>query len=179
MSRHDYQFQTRWLLPGTVGEISDILSQPAELARWWPSVYLQVRQEGDVTVLLTRGFLPYRLRWSFRVEENRAPHGFSLTAWGDLEGRGVWTFTQVGPDQVEVVYDWIVRANKPILRHFSFLLKPIFELNHDWAMHKGKRSLELELRRRRGEDVPAPPGPVDDVWFIFFIILALWLYFHP
>lgn len=180
MSSHDYEFQTRWVLPGTIQEISDILSQPEELARWWPSVYLQVHQAGEITTLRTRGFLPYRLRWSFKVDENNAPHGFSLEAWGDLEGRGVWKLTQIGPDEVEVLYDWTVRANKPLLRHLSFLLKPLFQLNHDWAMARGRESLELELRRRRGEkNVPAPPGPVNDMWLYLALILILWLKFHP
>ena len=180
MSSNDYQFQTRWILKATAREVSDILQEPLELARWWPSVYLAVVQEGDVTSLRTRGFLPYRLRWSFAVTENRAPHGFSLKAWGDLEGHGVWTFREVSADTVEVVYDWTVTANKPILRHLSFQIKPVFQLNHDWAMEKGRKSLELELRRRRGEaNVPPPPGPVNDALIYFALILFLWLAFHP
>lgn len=179
MSSHDYQFQTRWEVPGTIEEVSEILSQPLELARWWPSVYLRVSQEGDETRLRTRGFLPYKLNWSFRVEEDRAPHGFSLSAWGDLEGHGVWTLRQLNPSRAEVIYDWTVVANKPILRHLAFLFRPLFELNHRWAMGQGLRSLELELRRRRGETVSAPPGPFNDAWFYFLLILALALAFHP
>jgi hypothetical protein len=40
------------------------------------------------------------------------------------------------------------------------LLRPAFAANHEWAMRKGLKSLEFELRRRRGEQqVPPPPGP--------------------
>jgi hypothetical protein len=60
----------------------------------------------------------------------------------------------------DVTYRSEVRAEKPLLRHLSFLLRPIFTLNHRWAMARGLQSLELELGRRRGLDVPDPPGPV-------------------
>jgi len=70
----------------------------------------------------------------------------------------VWTLHQDG-DFVEVTYDWRIAAEKPLLRYGSFALRPFFAANHRWAMARGQESLELELRRRRGEkDVPAPPG---------------------
>jgi hypothetical protein len=51
-------------------------------------------------------------------------------------------------------------AEKPLLKKLSWLLRPAFAANHEWAMRKGLESLELELRRRRGElQVPPPPGP--------------------
>jgi hypothetical protein len=67
---------------------------------------------------------------------------------------------------VEMTYDWRLRAEKPLLRNLSFLLKPLFEANHRWAMARGEESLKLELARRRAisdaarASVPAPPGPV-------------------
>jgi hypothetical protein len=39
-------------------------------------------------------------------------------------------------------------------------MKPLFSANHHWAMNKGFESLNLELRRRNGEqNVPPPPKP--------------------
>ena len=113
---------------------------------------------GRVVELHTRGWLPYTLRWSFRTTESRRPHGFSLEAWGDFDGTGVWTFQQDG-SFVNITYDWKIRADKPLLRYLSFILKPVFSANHRWAMARGEESLALELRRRRGEKVAAPPGP--------------------
>lgn len=152
MASHDYVFHTRWTVPGTVAEVEAILTDPLSLPRWWPSVYLAVRPEGDHFQLHTRGLLPYTLRWSFR------PRGLGIQAWGDLEGHGQWSLEQAGSTTL-VYYDWTVRAHKPILRYLSFLLKPFFAANHRWAMAQGEESLRLELRRRRGEPfVPAPPG---------------------
>ena len=115
--------------------------------------------------LHTKGWLPYTLQWEFEVVESRYPYGFALVAAGDFEGRGVWTFEQDGPF-VNVTYDWRLRAEKPLLRNLSFLLKPLFEANHRWAMARGEESLTLELARRRAileaafARVPPPPGPV-------------------
>ena len=38
---------------------------------------------GREIALHTRGWLPYTLRWNFRVTDNRHPRGFSIEAWGD------------------------------------------------------------------------------------------------
>jgi hypothetical protein len=101
----------------------------------------------------------------FEVVESRYPYGFAIVARGDFDGRGEWTFEQNGR-VVDVVYDWQLRAEKPLLRRLSFLLRPLFEANHRWAMAQGETSLKLELARRRATSdlarahVPAPPGPV-------------------
>ncbi|MCI0487536.1 MAG: polyketide cyclase [Blastocatellia bacterium] len=172
MATNDYHFISRWRVEGTVNEVADLLKEAAELPRWWPSVYLEVEQlepgdkegVGRVVSLYTKGWLPYTLRWQFRVTESRYPYGFSLDAWGDFDGRGVWTFEQDGP-YVNIIYDWRIRADKPMLRAFSFMLKPIFSANHRWAMERGEESLKLELARRRASTpeelskIPPPPGP--------------------
>jgi len=164
---NDYHFVTRWRFLAEVREVSDILQDPLSLPRWWPSVYLEVREIepggpnriGRVIELFTKGFLPYTLLWRFRISENEPPHRFVLEASGDFVGRGIWTLRQEGA-YAEVTYDWRIRADKPLLQLFSFVLKPIFAANHRWAMARGEESLSLELRRRRGEaGVPAPPQP--------------------
>ena len=160
---NDYHFVTQWRVRGTVVEVLDILADAEDLPRWWPSVYLEVTKRGDVVELYTKGWLPYTLRWSFRLTEKK-PDGFVIEAFGDFVGRGEWTLRQEG-EYVEIVYDWRIRAEKPLLKLFSPILKPIFGANHRWAMARGEQSLELELRRRRAtnaaerEAVPAPPGP--------------------
>lgn len=172
MSTNDYHFITHWRIEGTVEEISEVIGDAPDLARWWPSVYLdvQVLEPGDergvgrVVSLYTKGWLPYTLRWQFRVTESRYPHGFTLEAWGDFTGRGVWTFQQDG-SWVDITYDWKIAAEKPLLRRFSWLFKPVFSANHRWAMKKGEESLRLELARRHTQSaeelarIPAPPQP--------------------
>ena len=163
----EYAFLTHWRVRATAREVAEILGDATSLARWWPSVYLDVKEVapgnattrvGRVIDLHTKGWLPYTLRWNFTVTESDPPNGFKLVAHGDFEGTGVWTIRQDG-DFVEATYDWRIAANKPLLRYGSFIFRPIFAANHRWAMARGLESLELELRRRRGETVPAPPGP--------------------
>src|SRR6266581_7951918 len=171
LTTNDYHFITHWRVESTVDEVSKILGDPLALRRWWPSVYLDVKvvepgEEsglGRVVSLYTKGWLPYTLRWDFRVTEVRKD-GFTLVASGDFDGRGIWTFEQDGP-WVNITYDWKISAEKLLLRYFSFLVKPIFSANHRWAMAKGEESLRLELARRHAKTseeralVPAPPRP--------------------
>jgi hypothetical protein len=169
----EYHFVTSWKIPGTAQEVAEVLGDPLGLVRWWPSVYLDVRelkpgnpetQFGLVIDLHTKGWLPYTLRWRFEVTESRGAGGFSLVADGDFVGTGVWTLEQQG-EIVDVQYDWRIRADKPLLRYGSFVFRPIFSANHHWAMARGEESLKLELQRRRAtteserQAVPAPPGP--------------------
>ena len=172
MATNDYHFITTWRVKGTTNEVSDILGAARDLPRWWPSVYLDVTElepgdaegVGRVVSLYTKGWLPYTLRWQFRVTESHYPNGFALEAWGDFVGRGIWTIKEDG-DFVQIVYDWRIRADKPLLDKLSFLMKPIFSANHRWAMAKGEESLKLELARRHAKSVeeaarvPAPPPP--------------------
>jgi hypothetical protein len=148
MSANEYHFITRWRVESTAEEVFDVLDNPKDLVRWWPAVYLDVKEvEPGVFELLTKGRLSYTIRWRLRRLESRRPHGFSLEAWGDFDGTGLWTFTHDG-DCVDIVYDWRIKAEKPLLRRLSFVLKPIFSANHRWAMAQGEKSLKRELERR-------------------------------
>ena len=166
MASDDYHFVTEWRVAGTIEEVKDVLGDGMSLTRWWPAVYLSLTQVaeggpggvGGAYDLHTKGWLPYTLRWRLTITEPMTDTGFALSAAGDLEGTGVWTFRQEGPEVV-ITYDWRVHATKPLLRRLGWLLKPAFSANHVWAMRKGEESLRLELRRRRDPSaaVPAPP----------------------
>lgn len=185
MRSNDYHFITHWRVQGTLKEVADIIGNAADLVRWWPSVYLDVqvvdpgdeRSVGRVVKLYTKGWLPYTLRWDFRVTEVR-DNGFTLVAWGDFDGRGIWTFEQDGA-WVNITYDWKIKAEKPLLRYFSFLMKPIFSANHRWAMAKGEESLKLELARRHAPNadaasrIPAPPQPTSPIALLLGVSAAL------
>jgi len=42
VNSNEYHFVTRWKVTGTCEEVADILADPQDLVRWWPSVYLDV-----------------------------------------------------------------------------------------------------------------------------------------
>jgi hypothetical protein len=173
MSINDYHFITKWRVKGTSQEVSDIIRDVEALTRWWPSVYLGVNiirpgnqgnGIGTLVQLDTKGWLPYTLKWNLCVIEAEYPKRITLKASGDFDGRGIWTFED-DKEFVDIVYDWKIRAHKPLLRYLSLLLKPVFSANHHWAMAKGLESLKLELQRRRAATsseksrVALPPGP--------------------
>ena len=70
MAANDYHFITTWRIPATPDEITAVLGDAPDLARWWPSVYLTVTQiapgyelgVGKIVQLWTKGYLPYTLR---------------------------------------------------------------------------------------------------------------------
>jgi uncharacterized protein YndB with AHSA1/START domain len=186
LTTNQYHFITRWRVQGTAEEVYALISRPEDFPRWWPSVYLEVCEIaagnenglGRRVRLHTKGWLPYKLLWESCSSEMARPHRLVLEASGDFNGRGIWTFEDVGElggssngsadraveGWVNVTFDWELTADKPLLRYLSFLMKPVFAANHQWAMGRGEESLKLELARRhaplsaRGQ-IPAPPGP--------------------
>ncbi len=173
MPTADYHFVDRWRVAAGVKEVADVIEDALSLPRWWGSVYFEVKELepgagnhgiGKLISVRAGGWLPYTLKINFRTVESRYPNGFTMDATGDLEGKGIWTFEPDGPF-VDVTYDWTIRANKPVIEEFSFLLKPIFRRNHNWTMQRGEESLKLELLRRRAKSpeelarIPPPPRP--------------------
>lgn len=156
MPANDYRFVTRWRLPGTPEQVSDLLGDVDTISRIWPSLYTRAAEVepggehglGRVLRIETKGHLPYTLRWSYRIVESRHPRGYTIEARGDMVGTGVWTFEPDG-DATRVTYEWRVRTEKPLLKLLSPLLKPLFKSNHDRVMADGERALRAELERRR------------------------------
>ncbi len=168
MAYNKYRFVTRWRVDAPREEVFAVLTDSKSLSRWWPSVYRRVDQVapprgedgvGKKLHLYTQDWLPYRLSWDLHVVAYEPPSRLAFEASGDFRGSGVWTFAEDG-DATLVEYAWDIRADKGLLKHLSPLLKPVFALNHRWAMRRGLESLELELERRRGGTVAPPPGPV-------------------
>lgn len=167
MRSPEYRFLTNWFIPNArCEEVSDVLQASETLTAWWPAVYLDVKVIerggehgiGQVLDLFTKGWLPYTLRWRLSVESVEYPYGSTISASGDLTGRGIWTHRQ-GEDGVHTTYDWNVTADKPLLRYGSFVLRPLFAANHRWAMATGEASMCREIARRRGTVVGPPPQP--------------------
>lgn len=171
---NEYFFVTRWAVDAAPAEVYAILMDFEALPVWWPAVYLDVRllqrgapgDEGTTAALHTKGWLPYTLKWSLEVTTVDPPRGFSLAARGDFVGSGVWRIeAEPGGERCTVTYEWRINAEKPLLRHLGWLLRPVFAANHHWAMRAGEISLNMEIRRRRAgseaerQALPRPPGP--------------------
>jgi hypothetical protein len=167
----DYHVTTTWEVDARLDEVIAILQEPASLARWWPAAFLAVEaaaaqdgRRGSTGRVRSKGWLPYTLRFEFDVVELPDRPGVVVRVAGDFEGRCVCTVAARDPG-LAIVFDWKVRVHKPVIRRWSWLLKPVFVANHLWVMARGLESLRLELARRRGEaalrgmPLPPPPGP--------------------
>ena len=156
MATNEYRFVTRWYVDGTPDDVFTVLDNPVDYVRWWPSVWLRVEQldPGEAGVgrqvrFVSRGWLPYTLRWTAETVAVSRPARISVRASGDFEGAGEWTIRAAGASHTEVEYVWVITANKPVLKYLSPVLRPLFEWNHRWAMAQGEESLRRELQRRR------------------------------
>jgi|SRR5947209_3128981 len=156
MAANDYVFVTRWRVDGTPERVYRLLEKTDDYPRWWRRVWLTVDRiaEGDAngvgrrSKLLTQGWLPYRLRWESETVKKVFPSKIAIQATGDFVGSGVRTIEPDGPF-TNVAYDWRLRADKPVIRALSFLVKPLFRWNHNWAMARGREGLEAELKAKR------------------------------
>ena len=128
MGSNEYSFVTEWDLEAPINEVFDVIENGTEYPRWWPEVYLDARAEktgrpdrkGDKLHLHTKGWLPYTLQWTAEVMEFAPPSRLVIAATGDFVGRGVWTLSNSG-SKTHVRFDWNILAEKPILRHLSFI----------------------------------------------------------
>jgi hypothetical protein len=171
LALNEYHLISNWRVIGKIEDVYDVLNAGEATARWWPSAFPEVLeiQSGDeqgkdkVVRIESRGWLPYKLHWHSAMTETDRPHGFKIKVWGDFDGTGEWRLEQNGA-WVDATFDWRIAVNKPLVRYFSPLLKPLFASNHRWAMAKGEESLRLELARRQAATdaeraaLPPPPG---------------------
>ncbi len=157
MASNDYHFITRWTMDAPISDVYGLISHPLDYPRWWPEVYLAVTEIekgnddglGRLVELHTKGRLPYTLRWRARTIEVNKPVRIAIEATGDFVGRGIWTLAPMAPaGPTTVEFDWRLRADKPMLKRLSFLLKPVFSANHRWAMARGEENLRRELAIR-------------------------------
>jgi hypothetical protein len=172
MSRSSpYHFVTTWRVRGLAEDVYQILEKSADLAGWWPAVFLRLKaiEPGDaaginaVFDVHTRGWLPYTLCWQLRTLGKERPRRIALEAKGDLTGLVVWTVTPTD-SWVEIAFALEVAANQPPLGRWSWLLRPVFTANLRWAMARGAESLQRELAFRQTppdqwQTIPPPPQP--------------------
>lgn len=158
-----FSLVSRWRVPGTAEAAFDALTD-GSIMRWWSAVYLAAAQvapgdadgRGRTVDLLTRGRLPYRLRWRATVTDLERPRRIAVAATGDLVGHGEWTIAADG-GFVSLVYVWNVEAARGWMRAAMPVMKPVFAWNHGWAMRQGEAGLARHLGAGPQEGPRAEP----------------------
>jgi uncharacterized protein YndB with AHSA1/START domain len=163
-----YAFVDEWLVPAPIEPVYDLLSCPRDYPRWWGDAFLE--GEGDPAPaasgkrarLVTRGRLPYRLRWDLTCVEADAPRRLVSQIDGDFVGEGIWQLEPVDGG-TRVVLEWRVDVRKPLVRHLTPLLRPLFAWNHRWAMRRGQERIVALLGSgllKPGQAGAEPVAPV-------------------
>jgi hypothetical protein len=98
-----------------------------------------------------KGRLPYHLRTRSRITRLEPPRVITAEVEGDLRGRGNWTLTETSGGGTHVSFEWIVHADRRLVRVLTPLLRPALRWNHDWAIARAIEGLEPYARRLAAE----------------------------
>ena len=153
-----YVFVDEWDVAGPREAVFEALADGSTYPTWWQPVYLSVETNGPPAVGRVakqhfRGFLPYTLKTTSTVTAIDPPNRFEVDVVGDLRGHGVWTLTEQD-GRTHVRFDWEVFADRALLRYLTPILRPLFRLNHNWAIARAREGLEPYVRSRSS----APTG---------------------
>jgi hypothetical protein len=142
----EYRFLDRWVVPAPLDAVYHAVARPRDYPLWWSRVFLAANgDEGDAAPgkrvdLVSRGYLPYTLRFALTCTAAEPPHRVASVVSGDFEGTGVWTLEAAGGVTVALL-DWRPRVTKPGVRELTPLLRPLFRSNHAWGMRRGQEAI--------------------------------------
>ncbi|WP_329555899.1 SRPBCC family protein [Streptomyces sp. NBC_00696] len=136
-----YRFRARWDLPVPPAVVYPLLERAEDYPRWWPQVRGVDPIDDTSGVISIRASLPYVLTFTAR-EVRRDPDAgvLEIAMTGDLEGWARWTLMAEGSGTL-ARYDQEVDLNRPSLRRFAALGRPVFRFNHALMMRAGRRGL--------------------------------------
>jgi uncharacterized protein YndB with AHSA1/START domain len=156
----EYVFLDQWDVDAPIERVFEALADARTYPSWWKPVYLEVDASGPPAVGCVsrqrfKGRLPYQLKTTSEIVRLERPREFEIRVEGDLTGRGVWTLTEAG-GRVHVRFDWLVLADRPLLRVLTPVLRPLFRWNHNWSIARAREGLEPYAR---GQERPANSRP--------------------
>ena len=148
----EYEFVDEWDVAAPPEAVFDALADARTYPDWWRPVYLEVGADGPPAIGTEsrqhfKGRLPYHLQTRSRITRLEPPHVVVAEVDGDLRGRGVWTLSPTDRG-THVRFDWIVLADRPLLRALTPVLRPAFRWNHNWAIARAMEGLEPYARRK-------------------------------
>lgn len=149
----NYQFITFWKFNASLENVWHAIKQMDQWPQWWKYVsdvkLLKQGTEddlGSVRRISWKTALPYSLTFDSELVHSDKYRQMTGRAFGELEGLGVWSFSQEG-DWTVVRYDWTVKTTKTWMNLLAPLARPIFKWNHDRVMKAGQMGLQARLDR--------------------------------
>jgi quercetin dioxygenase-like cupin family protein/uncharacterized protein YndB with AHSA1/START domain len=161
-----YVFVDQWEVEAPPEPVFEALADARTYPQWWQPVYIDAEADGPPEVGRRsrqhfKGRLPYELNTEATVVALDAPRRIEVEVTGDLSGHGVWTLTPKN-GRTHVRFDWQVRADRPLLRVLTPLLRPAFRWNHNWAIARAIEGLEPYARARSAAGEGDAPPPTQD-----------------
>jgi hypothetical protein len=153
---NEYRFVDRWIVRGPLDGAYDVVGDTLSYPGWWGDVFVSVEGDGGPprpgrhVRIVSRGFLPYLLRWEAQVVEADAPRHFAFVMQGDFVGSGSWTFDSAD-NGTSATFEFRPRVEKPGVKQLTPVLKPLFRWNHRWATQRGERGVNQLFERRGAE----------------------------
>lgn len=149
-----YEFVDEWDVAAPAEAVYAALADGRTYPEWWRPVYIGVDADGparvgQVSTQHFKGRLPYHLHTRSTVVRLDPPRVIVADVDGDLRGRGTWTLTALSPERTHVRFDWVVHADRPLLRALTPVLRPVFRWNHSWAIARAIDGLEPYARAQR------------------------------
>jgi uncharacterized protein YndB with AHSA1/START domain len=142
-----YSFTTVWNIPAPIGRVWDAVYNSQDWPLWWKDfqAVTEIRKGNNQDIGTIRRFklkspFDYTLKFDLELTEYEKYQYLTGTAWGDLEGSGVWEFRQKDKFTVTTC-KWDVSTNIAWMNVLAFLLKPFFEFNHRKVMANGEQAL--------------------------------------
>ncbi|MGW3498116.1 SRPBCC family protein [Streptomyces sp. NPDC001020] len=145
MDWNHYRFHCAWALPVPADRVYAALERAEDYPRWWPQVRTVTRVDDMSAVIAIRSLLPYGITVTARrTRYDPAAGVLEAELSGDLVGWARWKVTAAGAGAL-LHYDQAVDVNKPLLRRFAVLGRPVFRANHRLMMRAGRRGLVAYL----------------------------------
>lgn len=154
MPANVYRFEDHWYVPFPIDNVWEVLSRPTEYPRWWRGVYLSAQaldrdasgKSSKRVAVVARGWLPYKLRFTIENLRLDKPRLIEFKASGDFATDvSRWVLKPEG-NGTSVTLEWNPRVEKPGVKFFSPILKPLFRWNHDWTMKRGQQQIVEYLK---------------------------------
>jgi uncharacterized protein YndB with AHSA1/START domain len=145
-----YRFVDRWTIPAQIERVYEAIGDPLGYERWWTDFVIRSTgdagspQPGKRNELLVKAYLPYKVNFGLEVVEAEAPRRILSKLSKDFDGTGEWTLRETAAG-TEATLDWRPSVNHALIRRLSWLLRPLFRSNHNWAMRRGERQLREYL----------------------------------
>lgn len=148
----DYEFVTIWRFDAPLAPVWNCVKDSEIWSEWWKGIIRVVElKKGDADGVgaihrsTWKSALPYTLEFDSEIMRIEPLKLIEIRAFGELEGVGLWQFTEESDNLTRVQYDWCVKTTKVWMNYLAPLARPFFRWNHDYIMNAGGNGLARKL----------------------------------